>query len=374
MKVLILSCNTGAGHNACAAAIQETLMERGVPCDIRDGLSFLSKEVSRFISEWHVRFYRAMPKLYGEGYRYAERHVQPMEEDSAIHRLLTSGAKRMRKTISAQGYTHVVCTHLFPAMILTMIQREHPLPIQTAFVATDYTASPGYDSVAADWIFIPDESIAGEFERPDVPRGRIVPSGIPVRKAFHTRVDPETAKRALGIDPAHRHLLVMSGSMGCGPVKRILKIIAEDLAPDTEISVICGSNRKLTRQLSRSLGTCERIHIHDFVDHVPLFMDSADLFLTKPGGLSVSESMAKRLPMVLLQAVEGCEPYNLTFCVDHGVAVTADRPAEVAALCKALIENEASLANMRRACEQAWQKHPAQTVCDCLIGVPATEA
>ena len=147
-----------------------------------------------------------------------------------------------------------------------------------------------------------------------------------------------------------------------------------ELDGSADVSVICGTNRKLSRQLNRLLGHREDVHIHEFVDHMDLFMDSADLFLTKPGGLSVSESMAKRLPMVLLQAVEGCEPYNLAFCVEHGVAVTADRPAEVAALCKALIENETSLANMRRACEQAWQKHPAQTVCDCLIGVPATEA
>ncbi len=368
MKVLILSCNTGAGHNACAAAVQEALMARQIPCDIRDGLSFLSKEASRFISEWHARLYRNLPRLYGEGYRYAERHAQPMGDDSVAARFLSTGAHRLRACIASQGYTDVICTHLFPALMLTLIQREDPLPLRTAFIATDYTASPGYESIQADWVFIPDEELAADFARPDIPDERIVASGIPVRQSFHLPADRAAAKRVLGIDPGHRHLLVMSGSIGCGPLKRILKRIAREIDDGIEISVICGTNRKLSRQLSRQLGDRGNIHIHDFVDHIALYMDSADLFLSKPGGLSVSEALAKRLPMVLLQAVEGCEPYNMRFCLDHGAAATAQEPREIAGICRRLIIDDAALAEMRAAIMACYQKHPARTVCDCLAG------
>ena len=223
MRVLILSCNTGGGHNACAAAIQEELMSRDVPCDIRDGLNFLSKKASRFISEWHVRLYRRLPKLYGEGYSYVERHAQPIDETSAAYRLLEAGSQRLRACLLSQGYTHVLCTHLFPAMMLSQIQRKDPLPIRTAFVATDYTASPGYESVCVDQVFIPDPSLSRAFMRPDLPAQRIYGSGIPVQRAFHAQPDRRCAKQSLGIDPDHRHLLVMSGSMGCRPVKRTLK-------------------------------------------------------------------------------------------------------------------------------------------------------
>ena len=87
-------------------------------------------------------------------------------------------------------------------------------------------------------------------------------------------------------------------------------------------------------------------------------------------GLALSkarqEALAKRLPMVLLQAVDGCEPYNLRFCVDHGAAVTAQEPGEIAALCRRLIDDEAALEDMRAHIEACWRKHPAKTVCDCL--------
>lgn len=366
MKALILSSNTGAGHNSCAGAIQEELMARGVPCDIRDGLSFLSKEASRFISDWHVRLYRSMPKLYGESYGVAEKHAHNVSEDSLIYRFLSLGAKSLRAYIASQGYTTVVCTHLFPAMMLTQVQRQSPLPIVTAFIATDYTASPGYEAVELDWCFIPSPEIAQEFATGCFPPERIVGSGIPVSRAFQQRRDPAAAKRSLGLDPAHRHLLVMSGSMGCGPLKHIVKDLAARIGEDTEVSVICGSNRKLSRQLSQQLSSQKNIHIHDFVDYVALYMDSADLYLTKPGGLSVSEALVKGLPMVLLNAVEGCETPNMRYCLDKGAAVTAEGPDAIAELCVRLLHDDSALAAMRAA-NAAPERPAAETVCDHIL-------
>ena len=368
MKVLLLSCNTGAGHNACAKAVQEELARRGVPCDIRDALGFVSKKASTLISQGHVWLYRNMPRLYGEGYSFAEKHRAAVDEDMAAYRFLINGCGRLRACIAAQGYTAVVSTHLFPAMMLTHIQREATLPIVTAFIATDYTASPGYEVIAPDWCFFPDESLRGEFAKPDMPAARLVASGIPVRRDFYGACPRAEAKRRLGLDPDRRHLLVMSGSMGCGPIRQILKRLARRADGETEISVICGSNRKLSRQLNKSLGDWPNIHIHDFVEEVPALMDSADLYLTKPGGLSVSEAFAKRLPMVLLEAVEGCESHNLAFALKLGAARTAEDPKGLAALCAALLEDDAQLEAMRRSMDAVAGRHAASVVCDRVLG------
>ena len=371
MKALILSCNTGAGHNACAGAVQEALMARQIPCDIRDGLSFLSKEASRFISEWHVRFYRSMPKLYGEGYSYAEKLSQTSDDESLVAKFMNLGAKALRSCIASQGYTAVICTHLFPAMMLAQMQRQAALPITTAFISTDYTASPGYEAIAPDWCFVPAPELIPLFPRPAIPAERIVASGIPVSRAFQQPGDARAAKRALGIAPEHRHLLVMSGSMGCGPIRKIIKQLVKRLPDDVEVSVICGTNRKLSRQLNHLVSDRQNVHIHDYVDHVALFMDSADLYLTKPGGLSVSEALCKRLPMVLIQAVEGCETYNMRYCLDKGAALTAETPAAIAELCAGLIDDDRKLDAMRAAMSRLSGRPAAEIVCDCLTGTEA---
>ena len=83
MKVLILSCNTGGGHNSCAKAIGAELLNRGHTYETDDALLYVSKGTSRFVSNWHVRFYRYFPKLYNKGYQYAEEHPASFDESSA---------------------------------------------------------------------------------------------------------------------------------------------------------------------------------------------------------------------------------------------------------------------------------------------------
>lgn len=370
MKVLILSCNTGSGHNACAGAVQEALAARDIPCDIRDGLSFVSKYVSRIVSWGHVCLYRSFPTLYGVGYRRAERKAHDTEGTSPGFRFWSLGAKPLRAFIAAGGYTHVICTHLFPAMMLTRMQRQDPLPIRTAFISTDYTASPGYESIAADWCFIPEPGLIPAFERPGMPAERIVACGIPVCRALQGAGDRAAARRALGLDPAGRHLLVMSGSMGCGPLKRLIVRLAETLGDGVDISVICGTNRRLRRQLEELLGERKNVHIHDYVNQINLFMDSADLYLTKPGGLSVSEALSKRLPMLLIETVAGCETYNKRYCVALGAAVAARDPRDakgVAALCEGLIRDDAALEKMRESMAGLFERPAAEVVCDCIL-------
>lgn len=63
MQTLILSCNTGAGHNSCAQAVQEAYHSRGEICNIIDSLQFISEKASTFISNWHTRIYRHAPRL-----------------------------------------------------------------------------------------------------------------------------------------------------------------------------------------------------------------------------------------------------------------------------------------------------------------------
>lgn len=90
MKVLILSCNTGEGHNSCAAALEEECRHENIPCDTEDALRFISPEVSRFISNWHVRIYRHAPGLFRVGYRAAEEH--PRAVSRKLHALPLSHA------------------------------------------------------------------------------------------------------------------------------------------------------------------------------------------------------------------------------------------------------------------------------------------
>ena len=86
MRVLILTCNTGGGHNAVAAALRDSLQRCGASCDVMDGLGFISKKASKFVSKWHTRFYRRYPRLYKAGYMSAEGDKEMDRRDGPVYR------------------------------------------------------------------------------------------------------------------------------------------------------------------------------------------------------------------------------------------------------------------------------------------------
>lgn len=370
MRLLILSCNTGEGHNSCAKAIAEYFTLKNASCHIVDSFSFISKKASQFISDWHSRIYRHAPSAFSQGYKYAEEHSEVFDKNSAIFRFLTSGSKKIYNYIIDGAYDCVLCTHVLTALQLTNVLDKYSLNIKSFFVATDYTCSPSCNLSNLDYYFIPHDSLINEFADLGIARQKIISTGIPVRRIFYTKREKAVAKQLFGISPNHPHLLVMCGSMGCGPIEKTIELIAKDI-DKYEISIICGTNQKLYKSLTQSYKENDKIHILGYVSDMSLLMDSADLYLTKPGGLSISEAAVKKLPMILINAVAGCESYNLDFFVKEKVAQTANTPEAIAQLCNSLIRNKNALKQMTESFTFIPESHASQNIYEivenCLL-------
>ena len=117
MKVLILSCNTGGGHNSAAAAISEYFEKMGSRCDIVNALDFLPKARAELISRGHVLAYKYAPKLYGAGYRIGERIPQ-----SHLYEQNAKGADELCRKLFSGSYDVVISVHIFAAMMMTELR------------------------------------------------------------------------------------------------------------------------------------------------------------------------------------------------------------------------------------------------------------
>lgn len=346
MRVLILSCNTGEGHNACGKALVEAFQEQEIICQMSDALSFISPGTSQFVSSGFNLIYRHLPGMFRNGYRYTEDHPGMFEGRSQIYQFLTSGAEQLYAFILRENFDTVICTHVFAALMVTEVMRQHNRFLRTYFVATDYTCYPSCERSDLDAYFIPDASLAGEFTRCGLQGKKLIPSGIPIRKEFYHSMSKPEAKRRLGLNPDTPHLLIMCGSMGCGPIKEIVRTITKSMHKDYCMTVICGTNRRLHTQLSRTYAGDPCVKVRGFVKDIAGLMDSVDLFLTKPGGISITEAAQKRLPMLFVDAVAGCEAYNMRYFTAKGVALTANTPKTLAQLACAILSDTGLLVNM----------------------------
>lgn len=363
MKVLILSCNTGEGHNTAAKAVSAALSANGDHCETADALAFLSERMSEFICGWHVRIYRRMPVLFNTGYKVVERSQNGSDKETVMSRFFSKAADKLAAAVKEGGYDAVVCTHPFSAYMYTLTERKHELSPKTAFVATDYTCSPTVDKSKLDAYFIPHESLKSYFVSCFIPEHKLVPTGIPVRAEFYNKVDKAEAKRALGIPESKRNVLLACGSMGCGPLKELTEELSRKLPHDAYLTVICGSNDKLKRKLDR-LKLPQNVRILGFTNNISLYMDSAEFIVTKAGGLTCSEALAKRLPLVFINAVGGCENYNRRFFVDNGMA--AETKSSITELAIKLFKSPKKLAAMQAAMEDIFPGNAAENICRYL--------
>ena len=364
MRALILSCNTGEGHNSCAKAIKEVYDQNGVVCDIVDGLAFVSELASDFISKGHAFVYRNIPGLFSWGYSNAEKHPDALSEDSTVYHLFSLGVERLYRYICEKNYDTVICVHVFTALIATALQRRYSLPIKTAFVATDYTCSPGTKESMLDVYFIPDTGLTGDFLCDSIPQGKVIASGIPVRQMFYQKA--ENPKERIGIPADAGHMVMMGGSMGCGPMDDLIEGIGKRLKSNQILTVICGTNDTLRQKLEKKCRDNRNIRIEGFVKDMSVMLDSADLYLTKPGGLSTTEAVVKEVPMVLIDAVAGCEKYNLEWFLRSGAAVSGKVGDDLAEIAVGLLKDKARLDKMRNAYTSFPHGNAAQTIFDTL--------
>lgn len=361
MNFLILSCNTGEGHNSAAHAIREYFELKGDFAEVKDALSFWSDTNSKIISKGHVFIYRRLPKLFGIGYRFEENHPPKDDENSIMYELVKHGCSALGKALNESSYDAVICTHVFAGMMLTELRLQGKLKLPTYLVSTDYTCAPGVAECVVERYFIPHFSLAPQFVGNGIAEQQLISSGIPIKQSFYNRTAKEEAIKKLGLPQNSRIILMMCGSMGCGPIKALTERLPRILPKEAHLVVICGTNRRLYNSITKN-GVPDNMTVVGYTTRMPLYMDAASLLLTKPGGLTTSEAIAKRLPMIFINAVPGCETHNLNFFVSRGVAATRQGEDDLCGIVRYMISNPQLLQSISHSIEKEFAGNSCETI------------
>lgn len=320
MKAIILSCGTGGGHNAAGLAIKEELELRGHSVLMLNPYSLKSKRTENIINQVYIKMVQKAPRIFGAVYALGNAYRR-LPFRSPVYFANGGMAKRLDRLFKQEKPDIVIMPHVFPAEIITnMKNRGMPVP-KTVFVSTDYTCIPFTEETDCDIYITPQESLNPEFEKHGIARDKLKPLGIPVSRRFSDPVSRERAAEILGLDLAKRYILLSGGSMGAGKLVFALKILYDKFKHDKKVGIIiiCGSNEWLYNRLSKHNG--ERIIPVRFTDKMAEYMRVSDFYVTKPGGLSVTEGAAMGVPMAHIMSIPGCETANMRFFGEQDMAV-----------------------------------------------------
>lgn len=316
MKFLILSVTAGQGHHQCAKAISDSLFSKGHECEILDVYKYAFPPLGKTIDKGYILSTKYIPDIYGKFYKLADEHDLGSTITSEMQRLLY---KKVVDYIESFSPDAIICTHVYPSILITKaIKREKLNSVPTIGIITDFTVHPFWQNTELDAYIIPNELLGYQCFEKNIPAEKIYPFGIPISERFSKKISKQEAKKILNI-PDIDTILIMSGSMGFGNIPKLIKRI-DSLSHNFQMLCICGNNKKIYEEIS-SFAYSHEVFSYGFVDNIDIMMDASDFIITKPGGLSVSESLAKNLPMILVNPIPGQETRNLEFLLNSGLAM-----------------------------------------------------
>ncbi len=362
MKFLILSVTAGQGHHQCAKATMEALLEKGHKAEILDVYKAVSSPLGETIDKGYLLSTKYAPDLYGKFYQIADEKGLGSAITKEAQKLVY---KKIAEFINAFDPDCIICTHVFPAIMITSaIKHKKIKPLPSIGIITDFTVHPYWQKSNLSAYVVPSEFLGYQCKMKNIPEEKICPLGIPISKKFSEKKDKKEAREILSI-PDKDTILLMTGSMGFGDVPSLLSEI-DSISGDFQIICVCGNNKSSYELISSSLYYHD-VYTYGFVNNIDIMMDASDFIITKPGGLSVSESLAKNLPMILVNPIPGQETRNREFLLNSGLALAVSRTLPIGEAVYRLHKNK----GVREAMEKltSFYAHPdsAEQVADLAI-------
>lgn len=366
MKVLILSMTVGQGHNSASHALAQYLEKRGHTTEILDTYKFLNKVVGAAFDKGYTFMGRSIPKLNELIYEGAER----VSGKSAMKRYFPFAfsdltKSKMQKYIDETKPDAIVCSIVFSAILLTQLKEAGTLDpkIKLYGIVTDYALHPFWEYTALDYFVVANELMISSLELRGISKEKILPTGIPVRECFSSAVLKSDAREKLGLDKDLLTLLITSGGRGFGAVGELVD--QADKMDCVQIIAVCGTNANLKKKLE-----CKKynnaVRICGYVNNINEYIDAADVVVTKPGGLSTSETIAKKKLVILTPPLPGVEDINLIFLINNSLALSTNKHLPLNEVLMQLVRNDEKIKEILKSCSKWGKPYSSQELGDFI--------
>ena len=378
MKILILSMTAGEGHNSAARAMREYFLSKDVDCEVVDTYGYISPAFSNSFNKGYLFITRRAKRAYGLGYEIAEKRTPPKITEITPAQILNLPiTMEVRQCIERARPDAVVFTHVFVGMMLDTLKQSGKICVPTVGILTDFIFHPYWeDCTDNDYVVIPAASLRHQGVRKGFREEQLLPLGIPIAPRFAETMDKASARASLGLDPALPVVLLMGGSMGFGRMADSVAAL-DRLALNTDFQMIavCGNNKKMQEKIASIEGDLKHPILNlGFARNVDRLMDASDCIVTKPGGLTTSEALAKRLPMVIVNPIPGQEMRNTEFLLNSGTAVAANNMCGVEELVLELLTDPTRRRAMESCIETLRRPDSTRDVCRFVMQLAAGRA
>lgn len=336
----------GVGHTSAARAVCSALagLDPEIESETVDSYKYAASIFAKVVADGYIGMVKTVPQLYSYIYGRAERATSVPAMRRWVSRYT---AANLRRLVAERKPDLVVCTHAFPCGVMSEYKAQFDPGLPVVGIVTDFVVHPFWIYTNIDAYAVATPEMRGALLARGVREQNVVLSGIPVDARFARPRLPVAALRAeLGLPRDRRIVLIMGGGVGIGPLDAMMRALGEVDVP-LAAAVIVGRNEGLERRVIAAAELTDYpVRVFGFVDNVFDYMHASDVLLTKPGGLTSSEALSARVPLVLVKPLPGQEERNTRYLVSREAAIRARGKRELAAAVTDLLTSSLRRDNM----------------------------
>jgi processive 1,2-diacylglycerol beta-glucosyltransferase len=349
-RILVLSASVGGGHLRAAQAVELALRKLDGQAIVKniDVLELTNAAFRRFYAQAYFDLVNKAPYVLGYVYDTMDRQPSPQHKGDrlrlAVERL---NLGRFLKLLRNESWDVVVNTHFLPAEIIASLRRKEQIDTPQLTVTTDFDTHRLWVNQPCDHYFTATEDGAAYLAYWGVPETDISVTGIPVHPAFSEEKDSQACRQRQGLGNDRPVILQLAGGFGLGPVENLFLGLLSVHRP-LEIVVVAGKNEELKARLEHiEAPERHRVKILGFTDQIDELMAAADIVVSKPGGLTTSEVLARGAAFAIVNPIPGQEYRNSDFLLENGAAIKINNIMTLSHKLTNLLDDPARLNQMK---------------------------
>jgi processive 1,2-diacylglycerol beta-glucosyltransferase len=371
-KILIFYGAYGGGHLAAAKSIKEYLDTHYSDCEVKmvDCVEYINKYLNKISTTAYKEMAKKAPWMW--------KFVYNKSDHGALAKISTTSNKLMSKKLNniLQEFNPdlVISTHPFSNQMCTTLKKKKLIHCKIATILTDMAPHSQWtvNSEYIDYFFVANNEIKDALIDEGIADFKIFITGIPLSERFKEKFDRLQVCNEFDLDPNKTTILFFAGGeFGLGRKRTYLVFRALiRLFKKFQIIAISGKNKKMNEKFHRLVDAYDandRVKVLDYTNKVPELMSISNIVITKPGGLTTTESLVSNLPIIVINPIPGQEEENADFLVRNGVAVWIKKDDNIARILKNLYRHPEKIEEMRNNIPNLAKPDSTKNICKILM-------
>ena len=370
-KILLFYASFGGGHLSAANSIKQCIDENFHDCETKliDCMLYVNKPINAISTTAYKEMAKRFPWVWGDLYNHSSKG--PLARISSTSNNLM--AKKLLKLLKEYQPDIIISTHPFASQMVSYLKRKALIDCKLATILTDFAPHEQWLVGAnyVDYFFVSHEKLRQELINTGISPDKVFATGIPLSYRFLLHYNKEI-KNSFGLDPDKKVILFFGGGafgLGRDVTIKILSAFIHNIG-NYQIVAIAGKNEKMKEAFENIVIENHKeanVQIFEYTNKVPEFMSISSLVVTKPGGLTTSESLASGLPIVVINPIPGQEEENAEYLVNHNTAIWLKKDDNVEEIINNLLSDSSKLEEMSNNAKSISKPNSTNDICKILL-------